>query len=166
MDQYNREPCPWRIFGDCGGAFAMGITGGGLFNFIGGARNAPAGFQRRALGGLVRMREKAPVLGGQFAAWCLCFASIECTLSHARQKEDPWNSIMAGAGAGAIMVVRNGPKAMAGSALVGGVLLAMIEGIGVMMNKYQAQMMRAPPEQMPQDPMQLDLKDFKTVQGL
>ena len=97
---------PWRIFGDCGGAFAMGIVGGGLFNFIGGARNAPSGFQRRALGGLVRMREKAPVLGGQFASWCLCFASIECTLSHLRQKEDPWNSIMSGAGAGAIMVAR------------------------------------------------------------
>ena len=71
---------------------------------------------------------------------------------------------MAGAGAGGIMVVRNGPKAMAASAVMGGVLLAMIEGIGVMMNKYQAQMMRAPPEQMPQDPMQLDLKGFQQQQ--
>ena len=84
----------------------MGIVGGGLFNFIGGARNAPTGFRRRALGGLVRMREKAPVLGGQFASWCLVFASCECTLSHLRQKEDPWNSILSGAGAGAIMVAR------------------------------------------------------------
>ena len=57
-DQYNREPCPWRILGDCGGAFSMGILGGGLFNFVGGARNAPAGYQRRALGGLIRMRER------------------------------------------------------------------------------------------------------------
>lgn len=62
-DQYNREPCPWRIIGDCGGAFSMGILGGGLFNFVGGARNAPAGYQRRALGGLIRMREKVKSLG-------------------------------------------------------------------------------------------------------
>ena len=88
----------------------MGIIGGGLFSFIGGARNAPAGFNRRALGGFVRLKEKGPVLGGQFAAWCLCFSSLECSLVHLRQKEDPWNSIMSGAGAGAVMAARYAKK--------------------------------------------------------
>lgn len=143
---------PWRIVGDCGGAFAMGCIGGALFGLVGGARSAPAGAQRRLMGGLVRMREKGPVLGGQFAAWCLCFTSFECTLSHMRQKEDPWNSIMAGAGAGATMSARNGPMAMAGSAVVGGVLLALIEGVGIVMNKWQAEQMRAPMMEPPQDP--------------
>ena len=36
----------------------MGCVGGALFGFVGGARNAPAGFNRRAIGGLVRMRER------------------------------------------------------------------------------------------------------------
>merc|ERR1712158_94915 len=85
MDQYNREPCPWRIVSDCGGAFTMGCVGGALFGFVGGARNAPAGFNRRAIGGLVRMRERGPILGGQFAAWCLCFSSFECSLVSLRQ---------------------------------------------------------------------------------
>ena len=84
----------------------MGCVGGALFGFVGGARNAPAGFNRRAIGGLVRMRERGPLLGGQFAAWCLCFSSFECSLVSLRQKEDPWNSILSGAGAGAVMSAR------------------------------------------------------------
>ena len=155
MDQYNREPCPWRIVSDCGGAFTMGCVGGALFGFVGGARNAPAGFNRRAIGGLVRMRERGPILGGQFAAWCLCFSSFECSLVSIRQKEDPWNSILSGAGAGAVMSARHGPGAMATSAVVGGILLGMIEGLGIMMNKWQAESFRPIDprmQQAPQDP--------------
>ena len=50
--------------------------------------------------------KRGPVLGGQFAAWCLCFSSFECSLVSLRQKEDPWNSILSGAGAGAVMSAR------------------------------------------------------------
>ena len=39
---------------------------------------------------------------------------------------------MSGAAAGAVMVARHGPRQMAGSAVVGGVLLGLIEG----MSKY------------------------------
>lgn len=47
MDEYSREPCPWRIMDDCGGAFLMGAIGGGIFHSIKGFRNAPAGFNKR-----------------------------------------------------------------------------------------------------------------------
>ena len=40
---YNRDPCPWRIFDDCGGAYSIGFIGSGIFNLAGGARNAPKG---------------------------------------------------------------------------------------------------------------------------
>ena len=51
---------------------------------------------------------------------------------------------------------------MAGSALVGGVLLGLIEGLGILMNKYQAQMMRPPTDNfIPQDPTPLDLKSYQ-----
>jgi import inner membrane translocase subunit TIM17 len=69
---------------DCGGAFTMGLIGGSLFNLINGARHAPSGWSRRAMGGLIRMKERAPVLGGQFAAWGLCFSSFDCTFAHIR----------------------------------------------------------------------------------
>ena len=84
----------------------MGIVGGSIFNFYGGAKNAPKGFNHRLYGGLARTRLKAPVLGGQFAAWCLCYASFECSLSAIRKKEDHWNSIASGAGAGVVMAAR------------------------------------------------------------
>lgn len=33
---------PWRIVDDCGGAFTMGVMGGGLFQAVKGFRNAPS----------------------------------------------------------------------------------------------------------------------------
>lgn len=47
MEEYAREPCPYRIVDDCGGAFAMGCIGGGVFQAIKGFRNAPSGISRR-----------------------------------------------------------------------------------------------------------------------
>ncbi|XP_046805261.1 mitochondrial import inner membrane translocase subunit Tim17-A-like isoform X1 [Lucilia cuprina] len=47
MEEYAREPCPFRIVDDCGGAFAMGCIGGGIFQAIKGFRNAPSGMNKR-----------------------------------------------------------------------------------------------------------------------
>lgn len=47
MEEYAREPCPWRIVDDCGGAFTMGAIGGGLFQAVRGFRNSPSGVSRR-----------------------------------------------------------------------------------------------------------------------
>uniref|UniRef100_A0A8C9QKR5 Mitochondrial import inner membrane translocase subunit Tim17-B n=1 Tax=Spermophilus dauricus TaxID=99837 RepID=A0A8C9QKR5_SPEDA len=41
MEEYAREPCPWRIVDDCGGAFTMGTIGGGIFQAIKGFQNSP-----------------------------------------------------------------------------------------------------------------------------
>lgn len=53
---------------------------------------------------------------------------------------------------------RNGPKHMVGSAIVGGVLLALIEGVGIMMNRMASEQMRNPDpmsQMAPQDPAAL-----------
>lgn len=39
----DREPCPHRIVGDVGGAYAFGLVGGGIWHSVKGARNAPKG---------------------------------------------------------------------------------------------------------------------------
>uniref|UniRef100_A0A2I3GLE4 Translocase of inner mitochondrial membrane 17B n=1 Tax=Nomascus leucogenys TaxID=61853 RepID=A0A2I3GLE4_NOMLE len=52
MEEYAREPCPWRIVDDCGGAFTMGVIGGGVFQAIKGFRNAPV---RRGFNMLLRL---------------------------------------------------------------------------------------------------------------
>lgn len=54
MEEYAREPCPYRIVDDCGGAFAMGCIGGGVFQAIKGFRNAPSGLQRRFVSNFAR----------------------------------------------------------------------------------------------------------------
>lgn len=39
--EYGRDPCPFRILEDAGGAFAMGAIGGSLWHFMKGYKNAP-----------------------------------------------------------------------------------------------------------------------------
>jgi import inner membrane translocase subunit TIM17 len=129
----DREPCPWRIVDDVGGAFSMGAIGGGIFHVIKGSFNAPVG--ARLVGGLGALQARGPVLGGQFAVWGGLFACCDCSLTAIRQKEDPWNSIISGAATGGALAARAGPRAMAQSAVVGGVLLALIEGMGIMITK-------------------------------
>ncbi|CAH1782605.1 unnamed protein product [Owenia fusiformis] len=159
MEEYAREPCPWRIVDDCGGAFSMGAIGGSVFHSIKGYRNAPAGHYRRLIGSLTAVKTRAPITGGNFAVWGGLFSAIDCSLVYVRKKEDPWNSITSGAATGAILSVRNGVAAMAGSALIGGVLLALIEGIGIMFTRFSAEQFKpVDPTQMPQDPQQLPPK--------
>lgn len=132
----DREPCPWRIVDDIGGAFSMGAIGGGMFHTIRGAWTAPKG--ARIKGSLNAMSARGPILGGQFAVWGGIFACCDCSLTAIRQKEDPWNSIISGAATGGILAARAGPKAVASAAVVGGTLLALIEGFGIMMTKMFA----------------------------
>ncbi|XP_016955072.1 mitochondrial import inner membrane translocase subunit Tim17-A [Drosophila biarmipes] len=144
MEEYAREPCPYRIVDDCGGAFAMGCIGGGVFQTIKGFRNAPSGLNRRLIGSIIAIKTRSPVIAGNFAVWGGMFSTIDCTLVHFRKKEDPWNSIISGAATGGILAARNGVPAMAGSAIIGGVLLALIEGVGILFTRISAEQFRNP----------------------
>lgn len=46
---------------------------------------------------------------------------------------DPWNSITSGALTGAVLAACSGPLAMVGSAIMGGILLALIEDVGIVL---------------------------------
>mmetsp|Transcript_11859 Transcript_11859/g.23855 ORF Transcript_11859/g.23855 Transcript_11859/m.23855 type:complete len:239 (-) Transcript_11859:813-1529(-) len=133
----DRDPCPYRIIEDIGGAFAFGSVGGGVWHFGKGAWQSPKG--TRLMGAIGNCAARAPVMGGQFAVWGGLFACCDCSLTAIRQKEDPWNSILSGGATGGILAARAGPKAMASAAVIGGVLLALIEGMGIWMNNYFAQ---------------------------
>ncbi|XP_037809039.1 mitochondrial import inner membrane translocase subunit Tim17-A isoform X2 [Lucilia sericata] len=144
MEEYAREPCPFRIVDDCGGAFAMGCIGGGIFQAIKGFRNAPSGMNKRLIGSLTAIKIRSPVIAGNFAVWGGMFSTIDCTLVHFRKKEDPWNSIISGFATGGILAARNGIPAMAGSAIIGGVLLALIEGVGILFTRLSSEQFRNP----------------------
>ncbi|XP_013622614.1 PREDICTED: mitochondrial import inner membrane translocase subunit TIM17-2-like [Brassica oleracea var. oleracea] len=133
----SREPCPDRILDDIGGAFGMGAVGGSAFHFLKGTYNSPKG--SRFLGGKQAVAMNAPRLGGSFAVWGGLFSTFDCSMVYLRQKEDPWNSIIAGAATGGFLSMRQGPNAAVRSALVGGVLLALIEGAGIALNKMMAE---------------------------
>lgn len=93
-----------------------------------GFRNAPSGFQRRLHGGLTTVKNRVPQISGNFAVWGGLFSAIECTLIRCRRKEDPWNSILSGALTGGVLAARTGFVSMIGSATVGGIFLALVEG--------------------------------------
>ncbi|KAL6974462.1 hypothetical protein U1Q18_028645 [Sarracenia purpurea var. burkii] len=138
----SREPCPDRILDDIGGAFGMGAVGGSAFHFLKGIYNSPKG--ERVIGGAQAMRMNAPRVGGSFAVWGGLFSAFDCTMVYARQKEDPWNSIVAGAATGGFLQMRQGFGAASRSALFGGVLLALIEGAGIMINKVMSAQQNIP----------------------
>lgn len=139
----SREPCPDRILDDVGGAFGMGAVGGGVYHFMKGLYNSPKG--ERFLGGTQAIRMNAPRVGGSFAVWGGLFSTFDCTMVYVRQKEDPWNSIVAGAATGGFLQMRQGMRAASRSAIFGGVLLALIEGFGIMINKLASAPQNLPP---------------------
>ncbi|PAN49161.1 hypothetical protein PAHAL_9G430400 [Panicum hallii] len=146
----SREPCPDRIIDDAGGSFGMGAVGGSAFHFAKGLYNSPNG--HRLAGGATAVRMNAPRVGGSFAIWGSLFSTFDCALVYARQKEDPWNSIAAGAGAGATLALRRGLLACGTSAAIGAALLALIEGAGIMLNRVLV--VPPPPEELLQYPGQ------------
>ncbi|KAH6815154.1 translocase inner membrane subunit 17-2 [Perilla frutescens var. hirtella] len=138
----SREPCPDRILDDVGGAFGMGAVGGSAFHFLKGIYNSPKG--ERVFGGAQAVRMNAPRIGGSFAVWGGLFSAFDCSMVYLRQKEDPWNSIIAGAATGGLLQMRQGLRAASRSALFGGALLALIEGAGIVINNVMVAQQEAP----------------------
>lgn len=131
-----REPCPDRIVEDLGGAFGMGAVGGFVWHFIKGARNSPSG--DRMSGAMYSARNRAPILGGNFAVWGGTFSCFDCSLQYVRRKDDHWNAIASGFLTGGVLAARGGWKAASRNAVIGGVLLAIIEGVAGLLMKSTA----------------------------
>ena len=93
--------------------------------------------------------------------WGGLFSTFDCSLVAIRKKEDPYNSIISGALTGGVLAARGGWRAAGRSAAVGGVLLAMIEGLQIALTKmlseptatpYAPPAMPPPPPQAPRAP--------------
>lgn len=133
-----KEPCPYRIFEDMGGAFLLGCVGGGIWHFFKGYRNSPK--QARLAGAFTAVRMRAPVLGGNFGVWGGLFSVFDCSLAAFRGVEDPWNAILSGGITGGVLAARAGPKAIVRNAAAGMVLLALIEGVSIVISKTMLKM--------------------------
>eukprot|EP00123_Amoebidium_parasiticum_P022074 comp7913_c0_seq1/m.3475 comp7913_c0_seq1/g.3475 ORF comp7913_c0_seq1/g.3475 comp7913_c0_seq1/m.3475 type:complete len:159 (-) comp7913_c0_seq1:579-1055(-) len=147
-----RNPCPYRILDDFGGAFAMGAIGGSVWHMVKGYKNSPPGMRMRSSINAVKAR--APVLGGNFAAWGGMFSIFDCCLVAIREKEDPWNPILSGALTGGVLAARGGARQALMSAAMGGVLLAMIEGLQIAITRALAGPAQRPAfTEMPEAPL-------------
>lgn len=134
------------LHSDLGGAFGMGTIGGSIWHFVKGARNSPRG--ARLAGAIDAVKVRAPALGGSFAVWGGLFSVFDCTLIGIRRKEDPWNSIAAGAMTGGVLSSRAGVGAAGKSALAGGIILALIEGVSFVMSRQLTATPPISPEEM------------------
>ncbi|KAH6648187.1 mitochondrial import inner membrane translocase subunit tim-17 [Truncatella angustata] len=126
---HTRDPCPYVILNDFGGAFSMGAIGGTIWHGIKGFRNSPYG--ERRIGAITAIKARAPVLGGNFGVWGGLFSTFDCAVKGVRRKEDPWNAIIAGFFTGGSLAIRGGYKAARNGAIGCAVLLAVIEGVGI-----------------------------------
>ncbi|RYP90828.1 hypothetical protein DL770_003037 [Monosporascus sp. CRB-9-2] len=126
---HGRDPCPWVILNDFGGAFSMGAIGGTIWHGIKGFRNSPYG--ERRIGAVTAIKARAPVLGGNFGVWGGLFSTFDCAVKGVRKKEDPYNAIIAGFFTGGSLAIRGGYKAARNGAIGCAVLLAVIEGVGI-----------------------------------
>jgi len=91
------------------------------------------------MGSIVAVKQRAPVIGGNFAVWGGMFSTFDCMFIGLRNKEDPWNSIWSGALTGSVLSARGGVGMAIRSGIIGGVLLALIEGMGIVMNRVFAE---------------------------
>ncbi|KAI9849242.1 MAG: translocase of the inner membrane [Sclerophora amabilis] len=148
---HSRDPCPWVVLSDFGGAFCMGAIGGAVWHGVKGFRNSPYG--ERRIGALTAIKARAPVLGGNFGVWGGLFSTFDCTVKGIRKKEDPYNArrtiadladnaVIAGFFTGGALAVRGGAKAARNSAIGCAVLLAVIEGVGIGLQRMMAENIR------------------------
>ncbi len=79
---------------------------------------------------------------GSFAVWGGLFSVFDCSLAHVRRTEDAWNAIASGALTGGLLAARAGPRAIVRNAVVGGLLLAVIEGLALTLSRYMQNLQR------------------------
>ena len=115
----------------------MGAIGGSLWHGIKGFRNSPYG--ERRIGMITAIKARAPVTGGNFGVWGGMFSTFDCAVKGIRKKEDPYNSIIAGFFTGGALAIRGGLKAARNGAIMCGIFLAVIEGVGIGLQRLMAE---------------------------
>lgn len=81
---------------------------------------------------------RAPVLGGNFGVWGGLFSTFDCAVKGIRGKEDPYNPIIAGFFTGGSLAIRGGFRAARNGAIGCAILLAVIEGVAIGIQRFMA----------------------------
>ncbi|KAK9449565.1 mitochondrial import inner membrane translocase [Limtongia smithiae] len=130
---HTRDPCPIVIVNDFGAAFSMGAVGGTIWHCMKGFRNSPSG--ERGYGALAAVRARAPVVAGNFGSWGGVFSIFDCGFKALRRKEDAFNPILSGFCTGGALALRGGFRHARNSAITCAVMLAVFEGVGMVISR-------------------------------
>ncbi|KAF4465013.1 Sugar transporter [Fusarium albosuccineum] len=133
---HGRDPCPWIILHDFGGAFCIGAISSTIWHSIKGFRNSPYG--QRWTGVITSIKLRVPVLGGNFGIWGGLFSTYRCAVTGVRGKEDVWSAIGAGFLTGGSLAMRGGLREAVRGGIECAVLLAAIEGTNITFSKMLA----------------------------
>uniref|UniRef100_A0A1I7Z1A9 Transmembrane protein n=1 Tax=Steinernema glaseri TaxID=37863 RepID=A0A1I7Z1A9_9BILA len=136
MDEYSKEPCPYRIADDVGAAFAVGLIGSSLFQSVTGFRTSAKG--QKLKGALREVRFRSPATAVQFAAWSVPNSRV----LHDRS---------------GLMAVRSGPRMMAASAALGGFIFSMLEAANLISTRWMSKPLKAQQPEL-EDPRNLPSK--------
>lgn len=117
--------------------FVADTPAGTLWHGIKGFRNSPYG--ERRIGMITAIKARAPVTGGNFGVWGGMFSTFDCAVKGIRKKEDPYNSIIAGFFTGGALAIRGGYKAARNGAIMCAIFLAVIEGVGIGIQRLMAE---------------------------
>lgn len=128
-----------------------------MWHGVKGFRNSPYG--ERRIGAITAIKARAPVLGGNFGVWGGLFSTFDCAVKGIRKKEDPYNAIIAGFFTGGALAVRGGRRAATTSAIGCACLLAVIEGVGIGIQRMMAENTRLDVGCLTSDPSQKLLTD-------
>ena len=130
MAMYNDIPDHRYRFVDLvGDAFVVGAGCGSTFHFVKGFRSSPAKGGGGRLAAAVRaVCTNTPRVSGSFGAAMAVICALESAVSLARQREDHWNSILAGTASYGLLSVRRGASAAALSALYGATFFTGLAG--------------------------------------
>uniref|UniRef100_A0A7M4ECI5 Translocase of inner mitochondrial membrane 17B n=1 Tax=Crocodylus porosus TaxID=8502 RepID=A0A7M4ECI5_CROPO len=146
--------------GDYGSAFTMGILSGSILQAVKGFSNALVVICHWLWGSINAMWVQAPQIGSGFLVWGSLFI-IDCELVQMQGKEGPWNSITSEALTGTLLTSCSNPLAMVGFPMIGGIFLALIEGLRILLTHFMVQQLQNPTPFM-KNPIQLPSKDSCT----
>ncbi|KAK3146952.1 hypothetical protein QOZ80_3BG0275700 [Eleusine coracana subsp. coracana] len=142
-DPNNAPDLRVRFVEEVGDGYLLGLTGGSAYHFFRGLRNSPNG--GRLAGAALAVRGNAPRVAGSAAAFWAVWSVFECGMIRARGKEDPWNTIAAGAAASGTVELRRGARAATRWFLGGADFFGLVEGGFIAVERFFAQLL--PPEE-------------------
>ena len=127
--------CPHRVVDDIGSGFGLGTVLGSMWYMTKGAFNSPK--RERLFNGIKLVKKRAPILGGNFAAWMGLFGSFQCIMVHITHHDSHLNQVIAGGLTGGLINIRGGLRYGLRGMVSGAIFIGVFNLVEIFMMKSQ-----------------------------